>query len=64
MIKYSPCDTKRLRHTALLPVQLVHLMEHAVLLHYYKACVVAIHDRLNLPQDSLLAAKWAKMGSL
>ena len=30
MIRNPPCDTKKLCHAALLPVQLVHLLEHFV----------------------------------
>ena len=38
MIRNPPCDTKKLCHTAVLPVQLVHLLENEVVLQSMRGC--------------------------
>ena len=40
MTRNPLCDTKKLCHTALLPVQLVHLLEHEVVLQRPGGCYV------------------------
>ena len=40
VIRNPPCDTKKLYHAALSPVQLVHLLEHVVLSQSTRSCYV------------------------